>query len=237
MYVLIQLVRKVPYVAIISGLSALYNGLSEVEDVDERVRACPGVIDKLVFLLVAHDLHRSYDIRLVHKHFDIGHDEMVVGFDGQSFKVSTVAREDGTLPLNVLSLHDIEPSANGEFVPTDFIINDNGVAVLYEFSYENYSLHISSLDEAFLNSWSSLLRANGLIGVLGLALQKHSYPIDAHEASDGDLRVNKLFFDGKMSVNDVIEYATTSWRVEKEEDGVVKADKCRYCTTIKKRHC
>lgn len=122
-------------------------------------------------------------------------------------------------------------------MPIDFIIDDNGVAVPYEFRYENHSLDTISLDEAFLDSWSSLLRANGLIGVLGLALQEHAYPIGAHEASDGDLQVNKLFFDGKMPVSDVIGYATTSWRVEKQEDGVVKAGKCRYCTTIKKRHC
>ena len=71
--------------------------------------------------------------------------------------------------------------------------------------------------------------------MLGLALQEQAYPISTHEASDGDLRVKKLLFDGKMPVNDVIGYATTSWRVEKQEDGVVKAGKCRYCTTIKKR--
>lgn len=125
-----------------SSLSALYNGLREVEDVDERVRACLSVVDRLASLLVAHDLHRSFDIRLIHKHFEIAYNEMVVGFDGQNSEVSTVVREDGTLPVNMLSLHGIKPPADGHFVPTNFIINDNGVAVPYEFGYENHSLDI-----------------------------------------------------------------------------------------------
>ena len=43
----------------------------------------------------------------------------------------------------------LSPPANGQFVPTDFIINDDGAAVPYEFSSENHSLDIPSLDEAF----------------------------------------------------------------------------------------
>ncbi|KAF4462076.1 hypothetical protein FALBO_11108 [Fusarium albosuccineum] len=139
-----------------ADLSAVYNGLGDVYDVSQRIEASPEAIPALARLLASHGLSSSFDIRLVHKHFDIGDGEKVVAFDGENVRVSVVCK-DGEPPLDQLHKHGIQPTPNATVMPTDFLVTKEGEVVPYEFGYMPMT-STPTIPTEFLRQWNSVLR-------------------------------------------------------------------------------
>ena len=216
------------------GLAAIYNGLEDVYDVNKRIEARPEAVASLAKLLVANGLDKAYDIRLVHKHFDINEGEQVVAFDGENAKVSAVCA-DGELPFDVLGKHGIQPESDAVIAPSDYIITEQGDAIPYEFAYGSAPSSAPHLEKGFLTEWNSILRHHDLMEVLGLAIQEGT-PLGGHEMSDIENRTNKLSFAGDMPSESTLGFATTSWRADGSDGGLMKVMKCTFCTVVKARH-
>ncbi|EWZ32049.1 hypothetical protein FOCG_14754 [Fusarium oxysporum f. sp. radicis-lycopersici 26381] len=83
-------------------------------------------------------------------------------------------------------------TGQGLLVPSDLLVKD-GAAIPYEFTYTTNNPPPEPSSE-FLESWCSILRAEGVEGLLGLSIRGNSVPAIAHEVSDPENRVNRLVF-------------------------------------------
>ncbi|KAB8760609.1 hypothetical protein FH972_026601 [Carpinus fangiana] len=214
-----------------SDLATLYNSLRPVEDVTAQLKANPGVLDDLAKLLVSNNLHKDYDIRLVHKHFDIDEDERVVSFDGDNCKVSTPFNSQGTLPADVVEEHSIN-IGEGQVFASDFLVNEIGM-IPYEFGYSPKAPRQVPLGDNFVRDWTATLRARGMDGVLGLALQD-GVAIGGYEESDPDARWSKVSYEDAPPGDGTIGYLTTSWRINNPEGGLIELKQCSYCSSLGK---
>ncbi|KAG7410753.1 hypothetical protein Forpe1208_v010394 [Fusarium oxysporum f. sp. rapae] len=209
------------------SLQDIYNSLGDVYEVSEKIAPRPDFLPALANLLVKHNLDKVYDIRLNHKHFDITGSEQVVSFTGQGLLVSMVYSEGG-LPIKLLAAEGIYPISHGAIRPSDLLVKD-GAAIPYEFTYTTNNPPPEPSSE-FLESWCSILREEGVEGLLGLSIRDNGVPAIAHEVSDPENRVNRLVFgDDAPEGTSVI---ATTWRVL-NVDGVVEAKKCTYCNNVR----
>ncbi|EXM00957.1 hypothetical protein FOIG_07812 [Fusarium odoratissimum NRRL 54006] len=88
-------------------------------------------------------------------------------------------------------------------------LDKDGAAIPYEFTYTTNNPPPEPSSE-FLESWCSILRAEGVEGLLGLSIRDNSVPAIAHEVSDPESRVNRLVFgDDAAEGTSVI---ATTWR-------------------------
>ncbi|KAL7763549.1 hypothetical protein ACKLNR_006907 [Fusarium oxysporum f. sp. zingiberi] len=173
------------------SLQDIYNSLGDIYEVSEIIASRPNILPALANLLVKVMLDKVYDIRLNHKHFDIAGSEQVVGFTGQGLLVFMVCSEGG-LPIKLLAAEGIYPISHGALRPSDLLVKD-GAAIPYEFTYTTNNPPPEPSSE-FLESWCSILRAEGVEGLLGLSIRDNSVPAIAHEVSDPENRVNRLVF-------------------------------------------
>ncbi|OAX85187.1 hypothetical protein ACJ72_00416 [Emergomyces africanus] len=214
--------------------AARYNALRSVEDVTEQLKANREILEELAHLLVANGLHRHYDIRLLHKHFEINDDERVVTFDGDNCKVSTPYNSEGVLSPQVMKEHGIErPVGNGVVFASDFLIDEGG-AIPYEFAYGPHVPPEVPLDQNFLLSWNSILRTHNMGGTLGLAVQD-GVEVGGFEESDSDARWSKITYEKDAILpGDANGYLTTSWRIDDHGSGLVELKQCSYCSSLRR---
>lgn len=92
----------------------------------------------------------------------------------------------------MLAAEGIYPISHGALRPSDLLVKD-GAAIPYEFTYTTNNPPPEPSSE-FLESWCSILRAEGVEGLLGLSIRGNSVPAIAHEVSDPENRVNRLVF-------------------------------------------
>ncbi|KAM5369830.1 hypothetical protein AU210_010750 [Fusarium oxysporum f. sp. radicis-cucumerinum] len=151
------------------SLQDIYNSLGDIYEVSEIIASRPNILPALANLLVKVMLDKVYDIRLNHKHFDIAGSEQVL-----------------------LAAEGIYPISHGALRPSDLLVKD-GAAIPYEFTYTTNNPPPEPSSE-FLESWCSILRAEGVEGLLGLSIRGNSVPAIAHEVSDPENRVNRLVF-------------------------------------------
>ncbi|PGH30514.1 hypothetical protein GX50_06735 [[Emmonsia] crescens] len=212
--------------------AALYNALRKVEDVTEQLKANPEVLDELAHLLVANGLHQHYDIRLLHKHFDINDGERVVTFDGDNCKVSTPYNGEGVISPEVMKEHGVQrPAGDGVIFASDFLIDEND-AIPYEFAYGPCAPPEVPLDRDFLRNWNSILRTHNMGGTLGLAVQD-GVEVGGFEESDSDARWSKITFEKDAILpGDANGYLTTSWRINDHGSGLVELKQCSYCSSL-----
>ncbi|KAM0198214.1 hypothetical protein ACHAPI_004170 [Fusarium lateritium] len=209
------------------SLQNVYNSLGDVYEGAKTMASRPYVLLTLANLLIEYRLDKTYDIRLNHKHFDIRDGEQVVSFTGRDLVLSAVCNN-GELPIELLSAEGINTIPGGAIRPSDFLLKD-GIAIPYEFAYTT-SPPCRALNPYFLEQWCSVLEREDMEGLLGLCVRDDSVPVNAHEVSDSEKRVNRLFFgDARAEGMDVI---STAWRVS-EFDGVVEAKQCKYCSQIR----
>jgi hypothetical protein len=209
------------------SLQDVYNSLGDVYKGFETMASRPHVLLALANLPIEYRLDKTYEIRLNHKHFDIRDGEQVVSFTGRDLILSTVCNN-GELPIKMLSTEGINTVQRGVIRPSDFLLKD-GIAIPYEFAYTT-SPPGRALNPYFLEQWCSLLERGDMKGLLGLCVRDDNVPVNAHEVSDSEKRVNRLFFgDAREKGMDV---TSTTWRVS-EVDGVVEAKQCRYCSQVR----
>ncbi|SPJ91499.1 uncharacterized protein FTOL_13514 [Fusarium torulosum] len=190
------------------SLQKVYNSLGDVYEGFETMASRPHVLFTLANLLIECRLDKTYDIRLNHKHFDIRDGEQVVSFTGRDLILSSVCNN-GELPTEMLSAEGINPVQGGAIRPSDFLLKD-GIAIPYEFAYTT-SPPGRALNPYFLEQWCSILEREDMEGLLGLCVRDDNVPVNAHEVSDSEKRVNRLFFvDAREKGMDVI---STTWRV------------------------
>lgn len=218
-----------------STLSALYNqDLGDVYEASQQVAATPATVNALARLIAAHNLTKAYDIRLSHKHFDIEEGEQVVGFRGENLFLSTPCKN-GEIPTDVLREHNIPQPPAGSIAPSDYFVNDSGEAVPYEFAYiSDDEPAPPALSKDFLTEWSSILRQDGLTGLLGLSVRDDTLPINSHEKSDMGARLNLLYLE-EPAEEAMPGLLTTTWRVS-DIDGVIEAKQCQYCYNMSYHH-
>jgi hypothetical protein len=209
-------------------LHGIYNSLGDVYEAAEIVASRPNLLPALARLLTQHKLDKAYDIRLNHKHFDITKDEQVVSFIGADLELSAVCTE-GEIPIGMLSTEGVTPVPDGVIMPSDLLIK-NGVAIPYEFAYSS-SETIPSLNPQFLNEWCKILRDEDVDCLLGLSLRDDNVPMNTHEISNPESRINRLIFGDALEEG--ISVVSTSWRVD-EVNGIIETKKCRWCSEIQR---
>ncbi|KAM0562689.1 hypothetical protein ACHAPJ_001526 [Fusarium lateritium] len=209
-------------------LQNVYNSLGDVYEASETVASRPRVLSALANLLVEHKLDNAYDIRLNHKHFDITGSEQVVGFTGHNLIASAVCNG-GEMPVEMLSAEGIGPVSGGAIRPSDFLVK-GGIAIPYEFAY-TASTPSPAPSPQFLDEWCTILREEGVDGLLGLSVRDDNVPVDAHEVSDSEARINRLFFQDARAEG--MPVVSTTWRVHKV-NGIVEAKQCTYCNAIRR---
>ncbi|KAH7201763.1 hypothetical protein DER44DRAFT_870566 [Fusarium oxysporum] len=162
------------------SLQDIYNSLGDIYEVSEIIASRPNILPALANLLVKHNLDKL---------------------------VSMVCSEGG-LPIKLLAAEGIYPISHGALRPSDLLVKD-GAAIPYEFTYTTNNPPPEPSSE-FLESWCSILRAEGVEGLLGLSIRDNSVPAIAHEVSDPESRVNRLVFgDDAAEGTSVI---ATTWR-------------------------
>jgi len=155
------------------SVAALYNTLPDIHEAARSVAHLEAtVLPGLANLLVKFGLETSFNICLVHNHFQLTDGESVVELDGPDGSVSSVFKAQSP-DDDIVLRYNLDVPANPAVVGDTFLVRD-GSLIPYEFRCVSEFEFIRSPDviglkeSGFLEEWETLLKSENIVDKLGL---------------------------------------------------------------------
>ncbi len=159
-------------------------------------------------LIEKHNLTQKYGISLLHRHFDIGRDEVLVDVNGTTTAWKAYQSD--------LAMEDSRFERYGGFVaPHSWMVVGSGHIMPYEFRFYNNNAEQPdvpslSVEPSFVDEFSAILREQGLDQVLGLCSFDREPRVRLVEVTEGEANITFPLPAGK-DFSDIDQSIPATW--------------------------
>jgi len=194
-----------------------YNGLCSVEKADSELKSNTlfrEFLTKAKDIIVKHDLQEYVGLRLIHRHFDVQPQQVMI----ENFEL----REG--VPSLITSSQSISSAYEPGVFPASWILSEDGLSI-FEFSRDSavfQGVNIMKDNELFIDEMRNLMIQNGVSNLLSISiLKRNSIDLSLASLDSGKIYVERNFGDLQKSIvqleNNVVGGIHTSWSFHNQE--------------------